>query len=55
VLGGHFKLTMDKLPKTNQEKAYISKVSEASAIGSLMHSMVCTRPNLAHVVGVVSK
>ena len=33
----------------------MSKVSYASTIGSLMYAMVCTRPNIAHVVGVVSK
>ena len=25
----------------------------ASAVGSLMYAMVCTRPDIAHVVGVV--
>jgi len=32
----------------------MSKVSYASTLGSLMYVMVCTRPNIAHVVGVVS-
>ena len=27
----------------------------ASAIGSLMYAMVCTRPNITHAVGVVSR
>ena len=27
----------------------------ASAVGSLMYAMVCTRPNIAHAVGVVSR
>ena len=27
----------------------------AFTIGSLMYAMVCTRPNIAHVMGVVSK
>ena len=26
----------------------------ASIVGSLMYAMVCTRPDIAHVVGVVS-
>ena len=33
----------------------MSKVPYVSAIGSLMYAMVCTRPNIAHVVGVVSR
>jgi hypothetical protein len=27
----------------------------ASAVGSLMYEMVCTRPNIAHAVGVLSR
>jgi hypothetical protein len=33
----------------------MSKVPYASAIGSLMYAMVCTRPDIAHAVGVVSR
>ena len=33
----------------------MSRVPYASAIGSLMYVMVCTRPYLAHVVSVVSR
>ena len=33
----------------------MSKVPYVSAIGSLMYAMVCTRPNIAHTVGVVSR
>ena len=33
----------------------MSKVPYASTIGSLMYAMVCTRPNIAHAVEVVSR
>ncbi|KAL6310751.1 hypothetical protein AAG906_015088 [Vitis piasezkii] len=33
----------------------MSKVPYASAIGSLMYAMVCTRLDIAHAVGVVSR
>ena len=33
----------------------MSKVPYALAIGSLMYAMVCTRPDIAHAVGIVSK
>ena len=35
--------------------ADVSEVPYASAVGSLMYAMVCTRPDIAHVVGVVSR
>ena len=54
-LGIHFKLSKEQSPKIEEERDPMSKVSYASAIGSLMYVMVCTRPNIAHVVGVVSK
>uniref|UniRef100_A0A7N2L6B7 Retrovirus-related Pol polyprotein from transposon TNT 1-94 n=1 Tax=Quercus lobata TaxID=97700 RepID=A0A7N2L6B7_QUELO len=34
---------------------HMSKVPYASTIGSLMYAMVCTRPDIAHAVGVVSR
>ena len=34
---------------------YMSKVPYASAVGSLMYAMVCTRPNIVHAVEVVSR
>ena len=54
-LPGHLKLTKEMFPKTQEEEDKMSKVPYALAIGSLMYAMVCTRPNIAHVVGVVSK
>jgi len=32
----------------------MSRVPYASAMDSLMYAMVCTRPDIAHVVGIVS-
>ncbi|XP_047309439.1 secreted RxLR effector protein 161-like [Impatiens glandulifera] len=37
------------------KKLYMSHVSYASAVGSLIYSMVCTRPDIAYSVSVVSK
>ena len=42
-------------PKTQEEIYYMSKVPYSSAVGSLMYAMVCTRPDIAHVMGVVSR
>ncbi|KAE8725120.1 Polyadenylate-binding protein 7 [Hibiscus syriacus] len=54
-LGVHFRLSKDQSPKTEEERAHMVKVSYASAIGSLMYAMVCTRPDIAHAVGAVSR
>jgi len=51
----HFKLSKEMCPKTQEDVDYISKVPYASAVGSLMYAMVCTRPDIAHAVGVVSR
>ena len=54
-LGSHFKLSKEQSPKIEEERDHMSKVPYASAIGSLMYVMVCTRPNITHAVGVVSR
>ena len=54
-LGSYFKLSKEQSPKTEEERDYMSKVPYASAIGSLMYAMMCTRPDIAHAVGVVSR
>ncbi|KAL2248336.1 UNVERIFIED_CONTAM: Retrovirus-related Pol polyprotein from transposon TNT 1-94 [Sesamum indicum] len=42
-------------PKTDSERAKMRVTPYASAIGSLMYAMICTRPDIAHAVGVVSR
>jgi hypothetical protein len=54
-LANHFKLTKEICPKTQEDIEYMSKVPYSSTIGSLMYAMVCTRPDFAHAVGVVSR
>jgi hypothetical protein len=38
------KLSADQCPKTHEEEEDMSRVPYASAVGSLMYGMVCTRP-----------
>ena len=52
---GHLKLTKEMCPKTQEEEDKLSKVPYASVVGSLMYAMVCTRLDIAHAVGVVSR
>lgn len=54
-LAAHLRLSSQQSPKTYAEKEDMAKVPYASAVGSLMYAMVCTRPDLAYAVGVVSR
>ena len=49
------KLSAEQCPKTQEEEEDMSRVPYASAVGSLMYAMVCTRPDIAHAVGVLSR
>uniref|UniRef100_A0A3Q7GU98 Reverse transcriptase Ty1/copia-type domain-containing protein n=1 Tax=Solanum lycopersicum TaxID=4081 RepID=A0A3Q7GU98_SOLLC len=48
-------LYIEKSPKTAEERDHMALVPYASAVGSLMYAMVCTRHDIEHVVGVVSR
>ena len=54
-LATHFKLSEKHCPSSDQEKEDMKKVPYASAVGSLMYAMVCTRPDISHAVSVVSR
>ena len=54
-LASHFKLNNRHNPSTDKEKEDMIKVLYASVVGSLMYVMVCTRLDIAYVVGVVSR
>jgi len=49
------KLSAEQCPKTQEEEEDMSHVPYASAVGSLIYAMICTRLDIAHVVGVLSK
>ena len=54
-LVGHFKLSKRLCPSTEKEKGEMSVIPYSSAVGNLMYAMVCTRPDISHAIGVVSK
>ncbi|CAA0836354.1 Uncharacterized mitochondrial protein AtMg00810 [Striga hermonthica] len=54
-LANHFKLSKQSCPTSQEEKEAMAGVPYSSAVGSLMYAMVCTRPDIAHAVGVVSR
>ncbi|KAE8677858.1 cytochrome P450 71A9-like [Hibiscus syriacus] len=51
----NFKLSSSMSPSSEEERMEMSRVPYASAVGSLMFAMICTRPDIAQVVGVVSR
>ena len=55
TLDGHFKLSKRLCPSTEKEKGEMSVISYLSIVGSLMYAMVCTPPDISHVVVVVSR
>ena len=45
----------DQRPKTQEEENMMRQVPYASAVGSLMYAMLCTRPDICYSVGMVSR
>ena len=54
-LANHFKLSKSSYPSSKKEIEEMEAIPYSSAVGSLMYAMVCTRPDIAHAVGVVSR
>jgi len=50
----HFKLKATISPKSVEKHEYMSHVIYASAVGSLMYTMACTRPDLSQAISMVS-
>ncbi|KAM2811016.1 hypothetical protein COP1_043727 [Malus domestica] len=51
--GIHLSKSME--PKTHEEIRQMSCIPYASAIGSLMYAMICTRPDIAYAVSITSR
>nr|GEV07766.1 hypothetical protein [Tanacetum cinerariifolium] len=48
------RLSSKMSPSSKKERMEMSRVPYASVVRSLMFAMICTRPDIAHAVGVVS-
>ena len=48
-------LSKSMCPKTQEEKERMSRIPYASAIGSIMYAMLCTRLDVAFAVSVTSR
>ena len=44
-----------KCPKNDLDKKQMEKIPYASIIGSIMNAQVCTRPDIAYVVGMLGR
>ncbi|KAD6454688.1 hypothetical protein E3N88_09394 [Mikania micrantha] len=48
-------LSSSQSPKTNKEKKKMERVPYASAIGSIMYAMLCTRPDVSFALSITSR
>lgn len=54
-LASHFKLSSLDFPKSKEDKEFMASIPYANAVGSIMYAMVCTRPDIAQALSVVSR
>jgi hypothetical protein len=51
--GMHF--STKQCPSTANERKRMSKVPYASAVGSIMYAMICTRPDVSYALSIASR
>ncbi|KAH9769617.1 hypothetical protein KPL71_012080 [Citrus sinensis] len=51
----HFKLSKQHAPQEEADIDHMRKIPYSSAVGSIMYAMVCTRPDVAYGIGLVSR
>ena len=49
------KLSKTQCPSTTDERSRMSAIPYASAVGSIMYAMICTRPDVSYALSVVSR
>ena len=55
LLHMNYKLSSTMCPNSEAERIEMSRVPYALAVESLIYAMICTRPDIAQAVGVVSQ
>ena len=48
-------LRKSQCPNTKDERERMSKIPYASAIGSIMYAMLCTRPDVSYALSITSR
>ena len=54
-IGHGITLSKKDYATTPKEREHMSRILYASAVGSIMYAMTCTRPDMAHSLGIVSR
>ncbi|XP_072062066.1 secreted RxLR effector protein 161-like [Arachis hypogaea] len=54
-IGTGITLSRKDCPKTSEERVRMSRIPYASAVGAIMYTMTCTRPDVAYALGVASR
>ena len=49
------KFSLKQCPRNDFESKFMQNIPYASAVGSLMYAQVCTRPDLAYIVGMLGR
>ena len=49
------KFSLEQCPKSHLERQEMQKIPYASCVGSLMYAQVCTRPDIAYIVGMLGR
>ena len=55
LIGHGIKLSKKDCVTTPKERERMSRIPYASTVGSIMYAMLCTRPDMAYSLGVVSR
>ena len=48
-------LSKDMCPKTKDERDSMTRIPYASAVGSIMYAMICTRPDVSYALSMCSR
>ena len=54
-IGQGISLSKSDCPTTPQEREHICRILYALTVGSIMYTMICTRPDMAFSLGIVSR
>ena len=54
-IGHEISLSKKNYSITPQEREHMSKILYVSVVGSIIYAMICTRSNVAYLLGVVSR